>query len=559
MKFKKWISLLLAVVLAVSSLAASTIALADTSGDFEYRVLSDGSAEITNYTGFAKEITIPTEIDGYDIVGISRNYEENNYTLEKITVPDGIDYIYPYAFYRYKNLAAIVLEADDIDIYGDAVLGTAFYNNKNNWENGVLYLDNYCIRGDVDYDYGGTLEIKDSVEIICSGAFAYSSLSTATFNNTIKEIIVPDSVKKINSGAFGLMDNLEIINLGSGVEYLGYGDDGCWYSNGWFNGYSTPKAINVDEGNKYFSSSEGVLFNKDKTVLIDYPAGKQTDTYIVPNTVKTIASESFSWKRLQTGTVTIPESVELIETDAFDWAVGIYDFIILNPNIEMDTSSLGLGTESSKPSDFTIYSFENSAVQTYAEKNGINFVAINRPTEEEGIVEKNTDKTYILGSEKEASIYCTYDLEDFVSVEMDGKTVEPSNYTLAEGSTILTFNPDYLDTLAVGEHTVTLNYTNASVSSVLTIIANTTASEENTTSEPESISDSGTLEENDVSDKTEKVEPDNQTQSSIATGAGKSTKSPSTGADSAMLAALSAGICAGTAVLITAKGKHKQK
>ena len=59
-------------------------------------------------------------------------------------------------------------------------------------------------------------------------------------------------------------------------------------------------------------------------------------------------------------------------------------------------------------------------------------------------------------------------------MEVDGSAVALSNYTLAEGSTVLTFKEDYLESLAVGNHTVKLNYTDGSVAATLAIAAKDT-------------------------------------------------------------------------------------
>ena len=100
--------------------------------------------------------------------------------------------------------------------------------------------------------------------------------------------------------------------------------------------------------------------------------------------------------------------------------------------------------------------------------------AINKYTLEElAIVADATDESYKLGTNETAVIYCTGYLNDFTSVEMDGVTVDSSDYTLEEGSTVLTFKAAYMETLAVGEHTVTLNYSKAgSIDTSLTVLAN---------------------------------------------------------------------------------------
>jgi hypothetical protein len=75
-------------------------------------------------------------------------------------------------------------------------------------------------------------------------------------------------------------------------------------------------AINVDAGNTYYSSDGGVLFNKSKTMLLRYPAGKTGSSYAVPNSVTTIGESAFYNCSGLTG-VNIGNSVETIGNYAF--------------------------------------------------------------------------------------------------------------------------------------------------------------------------------------------------------------------------------------------------
>ena len=43
---------------------------------------------------------------------------------------------------------------------------------------------------------------------------------------------------------------------------------------------------------------------------------------------------------------------------------------------------------------------------------------------------------------------------DFIRVELDGKTLDAKNYTVKEGSTVVTLKADYVATLSAGEHTI---------------------------------------------------------------------------------------------------------
>ena len=73
------------------------------------------------------------------------------------------------------------------------------------------------------------------------------------------------------------------IVIGSRVTSLGYGT---------FDGCLNLKAINVSEDNKSYSSYDGVLYNKDKTILIRCPQGKK-EIVRIQVTVRVIDDDAF--------------------------------------------------------------------------------------------------------------------------------------------------------------------------------------------------------------------------------------------------------------------------
>ena len=86
--------------------------------------------------------------------------------------------------------------------------------------------------------------------------------------------------------------------------------------------------IQVVPNNNYYSSQDGVLFNKDKTILISFPGGKSGE-YLVPNTVTTIGQSAFYSCNSLTG-VTIGDSVTAIGDFAFYFCSSIESVIIGN-------------------------------------------------------------------------------------------------------------------------------------------------------------------------------------------------------------------------------------
>ncbi|MCD7819883.1 MAG: hypothetical protein LUH07_12680, partial [Lachnospiraceae bacterium] len=88
-----------------------------------------------------------------------------------------------------------------------------------------------------------------------------------------------------------------------------------------------------------------------------------------------------------------------------------------------------------------------------------NFTIIVEEEQLPEIIADATTDSYTIGSDINAVIKCSGELSEFVSVAVDDVLVDASNYDLTEGSTIITFHKAYMDSLSVGEHKVTLTYT----------------------------------------------------------------------------------------------------
>ena len=58
----------------------------------------------------------------------------------------------------------------------------------------------------------------------------------------------------------------------------------------------------------------------------------------------------------------------------------------------------------------------------------------------------------------------------FTGIEVDGKAVSKENYTAVSGSTVITLKPEYLETLSVGKHTLTVKYIDGQTSGEFEIL-----------------------------------------------------------------------------------------
>ncbi len=132
-----------------------------------------------------------------------------------------------------------------------------------------------------------------------------TSIGDCAFQNckNLTSVTIPDGVTKIGGNAFRNCTNLTAVTVPQSVTKIGP----CAFTYYCLNLVS----INVNANNSNYSSMDGVLFNKNKTELIQYPAGKTNTSYVIPDSVKVIDSYVFrDCSHIES--ITIPESVTYV-------------------------------------------------------------------------------------------------------------------------------------------------------------------------------------------------------------------------------------------------------
>ena len=99
------------------------------------------------------------------------------------------------------------------------------------------------------------------------------------------------------------------------------------------------------------------------------------------------------------------------------------------------------------------------------------------------------DSTWTQSTDGTIAIRGNGDFEKFQSVKVDGVVVDAKNYTVAKGSTIITFKEDYLKTLSTGSHTFELVWTDGSAATKFTIAAKADNGDNNNDSNDDSDND----------------------------------------------------------------------
>ena len=269
---KRILSMLLAITIVFTMLPLNAISsFAVACGDFYYELLEDNTVEITGYSGSESEVEIPATLDGYSVSSI-RSEALDCDTIVNITV-----------------------SSDNLNFVS---------------KDGVLFNNDMTIL--LQYPVGNTrksYEIPDTVKTIDAYSFYYC--------DALEEIIIPESVTTIGTEAFYDCTSLREVSIPSSVKKIGYNAfKGCLFS-----------AINVAEDNSCYSSKDGVLFNKDATILIQYPSGKTATLYSIPNTVTNIYSYAF-FNCTSLTEIEIPESVTTIGDYVFQYCTNLKSIVL---------------------------------------------------------------------------------------------------------------------------------------------------------------------------------------------------------------------------------------
>ena len=171
-------------------------------------------------------------------------------------------------------------------------------------------------------EYIKTVVIKDGVTSIGDCAFyccysmtsvtipdSVTSIGESAFDSCLKltTVDLPNSITSIGDFAFFSCGALKNVTIGSNITSIG-----DWA----FAACMLLESIYVSENNACYSSdSHGVLFNKEKTELIQAPGAYQ-GSYSIPDTVTSIGDVAFYWCIALTD-VTIPSRVTYIDNFTF--------------------------------------------------------------------------------------------------------------------------------------------------------------------------------------------------------------------------------------------------
>jgi hypothetical protein len=341
--------------------AADKYVCLDLSGSTFTSIEDHAFLNCTSLTG----VTIPdsvTSIGDYAFRGCIN--------LESVIIPDSVTSIGNYAFHNCTILNSLTIGNSVTSIGGSAFIGCTSLTS-------VTIPDSVTsIEGWAFYECTSLASVTIPNSVTSIGEYAFygcTSLTSVTIPDSVTSIedrvfwdctsltsvTIPNSVTSIGSWAFATCTSLTSITIPNSVTIIG--------SNA-FGGCTSLPAINVDSGNSAYTAENGILYNKAKITLIQYPAGKTDSIFTMPDSVTSIGEWAFDSCTSLTS-VTIPNSVTSIVAGAFYYCYGL-------TAINVDVAN----TEYSSV-DGVLYSKDQTVLHTYpAGKSAVSFIIPNSVT-----------------------------------------------------------------------------------------------------------------------------------------------------------------------------------
>ena len=455
-------------------------------GNFYYTV-SDDKVTITRYTGSETDVNIPSQIDSKPVVSIGPLAFSERPSLKSVTIPNGVTSIGESAFRSCRRLESITIPN------GVTSIGEGAFSECSS-------LKSITIPSSVTLIGGSTFYGCTSLERIAIPS-GVTSIGPATFYgcSQLKSIMLPDSVVSIGNDTFENCTSLTSITIPYNVTSIG---------NYVFKNCTSLTSITIP----YNVTSIGNYAFENCNLEIIFLPDNQNLT-IGEDAIPTVATTTQVKYSLDTDRDEI--TITGIELEQDTTGVDIPDKICGYPvvaaedglltNISSHTCAGGTATCQTKATcgickqeygeiDNSNHNYEKTPAKAatvtetgnieywqckdckkyFADENGTKEIKLadtviqKLPSE---IIE-GKGQTITAGDKNDITFRSNAAFSDFIRVELDGKILDEKNYTVKEGSTIVTLKADYVATLSAGKHTIGIVSTNGTATTTFTVNEN---------------------------------------------------------------------------------------
>ena len=264
------------------------------------------------------------------LVSIDDRAFGNCFELEKFVVDDNNQFYTTIDGNLYsKDKMTFICYADGVDNNSfiipegvETIANTAFYNTA---VTSVAFPETLIRIEDDAFQMSSlkSLVFPSSLEYIGVWSFAHMS--------DLEDVVFNEGLKYVMSGAFAYSRNIENVDIPASVLFFWDDSKGKPYYEGIEEGSNNPipnllgdpifrgceklTNIEVSKDNECYTSIDGNLYSKDLVAIYQYCPGKIDEAFVLPSTVKHIASNAFTDASFQR--VTIPEGIRSLEFRGF--------------------------------------------------------------------------------------------------------------------------------------------------------------------------------------------------------------------------------------------------
>ena len=290
-----------------------------------YLTFDKKTGTVTDCDQSVTKANIPHTIKGVTVTSIGGSAFRYCTSLTSVTIPDSVTSIGGWAFTDCASLTSVTIP-DGVTSIGEYTFSWCTSLTSATIPDSVTSIGEFAFHNCKSLT---SMTIPRSVVSIGYDAFGWCESLTS--------VTILDGVRSIGNSAFTDCKSLTSVTIPNSVTSIGRGA---------FSSCASLTGIWVAEGNShYVSDASGVLFNKDKTTLVQCPGAFAV--YTIPGSVTSIGDDAFSGCASLTS-VTIPDSVTSIGNYAFSCCGSLTDVYFTGTETAWNCITIGTANDALK-------------------------------------------------------------------------------------------------------------------------------------------------------------------------------------------------------------------
>ena len=295
--------------------------------------------EIYGYIGSGGAVAIPSTINKVPVTSIGVDVFDDVSSLTSVAIGTNVTSIGESAFYGCRSLTSVTIPNGVTNIWANAFYGCSSLTTET-IPNSVTSIGDNAF-----YACSSLTDVTISTNVTSLGTWTFAGCGS------LANVAIPNSVTSIGVGVFDNCSSLTDVTIGTNATSIG---EYAFYGCSSLRAVSIPNsvtnigdyalefctslaAITVDAQNAFYSSTNGVLFDKSLTTLVECPGGL-AGSYTIPGSVSFIGDYAFEGC-INLTSVTIPESVIFIGDYVFEYCTSLTTITVDAQNLSYSSTN----------------------------------------------------------------------------------------------------------------------------------------------------------------------------------------------------------------------------